>query len=293
MRARPAAKRPQRLPRTEEAWRRAASAARIVQAGEERCQWHVLLPRCLRHGQHVRHRSASPIGPGLEAQLSQDDRIAQVPLRLVVVGGQPRDVEEGEHLPLEVPDAMLKPCDAGVYRELLVGGQPAEPDPDAVPSPPVLAVLRALPIVVDGHERHQEPLGERPTLDVHQLARFPPQVGPAVLVVEALHVPVHRVEVGDRDARDLERRAAERDPVADVQAELIAAYDNCLAFLDAQVGRLLDGLKRITILDDTLVYYIIGDNGSSAEGGMNGLYNEYTYFNGQHEKVEDILPGIS
>ena len=37
------------------------------------------------------------------------------------------------------------------------------------------------------------------------------------------------------------------------------------------------------------VFYLVGDNGASAEGGMNGLFNEMTYFNGVGENVEDIL----
>jgi len=44
--------------------------------------------------------------------------------------------------------------------------------------------------------------------------------------------------------------------------------------------RLLDGLQKLNILDDTLVYYIIGDNGASAEGTLNGAYNEMANFNG-------------
>src|SRR5206468_3399589 len=42
-------------------------------------------------------------------------------------------------------------------------------------------------------------------------------------------------------------------------------------------------------LDNTLIFYIVGDNGASAEGGMVGLYNEYTYFNQAPETVQDIL----
>jgi arylsulfatase A-like enzyme len=42
----------------------------------------------------------------------------------------------------------------------------------------------------------------------------------------------------------------------------------------------LDGLKTLGISDDTLVYYIIGDNGASAEGTLNGAYNEMANFNG-------------
>ena len=37
------------------------------------------------------------------------------------------------------------------------------------------------------------------------------------------------------------------------------------------------------------IFYIVGDNGASAEGGMNGLFNEMTYFNGVRETVADIL----
>ena len=36
-------------------------------------------------------------------------------------------------------------------------------------------------------------------------------------------------------------------------------------------------------LDNTLVFYIVGDNGASAEGGMSGMFNEMTYFNGVQE----------
>ena len=42
-------------------------------------------------------------------------------------------------------------------------------------------------------------------------------------------------------------------------------------------------------LDNTLIFYIVGDNGASAEGTMNGVFNEMTYFNGVPETVPDIL----
>jgi arylsulfatase len=45
------------------------------------------------------------------------------------------------------------------------------------------------------------------------------------------------------------------------------------------VGRLIDSLEADGVLADTLVYYIIGDNGASAEGSLNGTFNETTYFN--------------
>jgi arylsulfatase len=66
-------------------------------------------------------------------------------------------------------------------------------------------------------------------------------------------------------------------PVLRRQMEVYAAF---LEHTDHHVGRLLDALEDLEILDDTLVYYIIGDNGASAEGTMNGTYNEMINFNG-------------
>ncbi len=57
-------------------------------------------------------------------------------------------------------------------------------------------------------------------------------------------------------------------------------YAGFMEYTDHHVGKILDGLEKLGILDDTLVYYIIGDNGASAEGGINGCYNEMSYFNG-------------
>lgn len=57
-------------------------------------------------------------------------------------------------------------------------------------------------------------------------------------------------------------------------------YAGFLEFTDHHVGRLIDSLQKLSILDDTLVYYILGDNGASAEGGINGCFNEMSYFNG-------------
>ena len=61
------------------------------------------------------------------------------------------------------------------------------------------------------------------------------------------------------------------------EAEVYAGF---LEYTDYHVGRLLDSLEALNILEDTLVYYIIGDNGASAEGGVNGCFNEMSYFNG-------------
>jgi len=66
-------------------------------------------------------------------------------------------------------------------------------------------------------------------------------------------------------------------PVLRRQMEVYAGF---LEFTDHHVGRLLDVLDELEIADDTLIYYIIGDNGASAEGTLNGTFNEMINFNG-------------
>ena len=66
-------------------------------------------------------------------------------------------------------------------------------------------------------------------------------------------------------------------PVLRRQMEVYAGF---LEYTDHHVGRLMDALQKLGVLDDTLVYYIIGDNGASAEGTLNGTYNEMINFNG-------------
>jgi hypothetical protein len=70
------------------------------------------------------------------------------------------------------------------------------------------------------------------------------------------------------------------------QAEVFAGF---LEMTDHEIGRVVEAVEAVGGLDNTLVFYIVGDNGTSAEGGMNGLFNEYTYFNGVHEQVPDLL----
>jgi arylsulfatase A-like enzyme len=57
-------------------------------------------------------------------------------------------------------------------------------------------------------------------------------------------------------------------------------YAGFLEHTDHHVGRLVDALEDLGVLEDTLVYYIIGDNGASAEGTVNGSFNETVIFNG-------------
>lgn len=66
-------------------------------------------------------------------------------------------------------------------------------------------------------------------------------------------------------------------PVLRREMEVYAGF---LEYTDHHVGRIFDFLEKLDIMDDTLIYYIIGDNGASAEGNVNGCFNEMSYFNG-------------
>ena len=70
---------------------------------------------------------------------------------------------------------------------------------------------------------------------------------------------------------------AELKPVLERQMECYAGF---LEHTDHNVGRIVDALEGLEVLDDTIIYYIIGDNGASAEGTMNGAFNEMANFNG-------------
>jgi arylsulfatase A-like enzyme len=70
------------------------------------------------------------------------------------------------------------------------------------------------------------------------------------------------------------------------QMEVFAGFAE---YTDTEIGRLVNAIGDLGELDNTLVFYIVGDNGASAEGAMNGLFNEMTYFNGVSETVADIL----
>ena len=65
-----------------------------------------------------------------------------------------------------------------------------------------------------------------------------------------------------------------------VLARQMEVYAGFLEHTDHHVGRLIDALQDLEVLDDTLVYYIIGDNGASAEGTIHGTFNELLSLNG-------------
>ena len=61
------------------------------------------------------------------------------------------------------------------------------------------------------------------------------------------------------------------------QADVYGAY---LAYTDNEIGRVIQAVEDMGQLDNTLIIYISGDNGASAEGMLNGTPNEFTTFNG-------------
>jgi len=86
--------------------------------------------------------------------------------------------------------------------------------------------------------------------------------------------------------KDWDKLTADEKKLFTRQMEVFAGFGE---YADTEVGRLVDAIRDIGQLDNTLIFYIVGDNGASAEGGMNGMFNEMTYFNGVSESVQDVL----
>jgi len=86
--------------------------------------------------------------------------------------------------------------------------------------------------------------------------------------------------------KDWDKLSADEKRLYLRQMEVFAAF---LDYTDHEIGRMLQAFADVSQADNTLVFYIAGDNGASGEGGENGLFNEYTYFNGVQEKVEDLV----
>jgi len=74
-----------------------------------------------------------------------------------------------------------------------------------------------------------------------------------------------------------------------VYARMMEVYAAALAHCDYQMGRILDAIAEQGELDNTLVIYIQGDNGASAEGTAQGLLNEMTFFNAIPEDFKEVL----
>jgi arylsulfatase len=85
------------------------------------------------------------------------------------------------------------------------------------------------------------------------------------------------------DIKDWDKLSATEKKLFERQMEIFAGFAE---HTDAEVGRLMQALEERGELENTIFFYIVGDNGSSAEGGMIGMYNENTYFNGVMETLD-------
>lgn len=88
------------------------------------------------------------------------------------------------------------------------------------------------------------------------------------------------------DIKDWDKLSADEKKLFIRQMEVYAGF---LEQTDYEVGRLASAIQDLGAMDNTIFIYIVGDNGASAEGQMNGMYNEMTYFNGIPESIPDML----
>ncbi len=89
--------------------------------------------------------------------------------------------------------------------------------------------------------------------------------------------------------KDWDKLTADEKRLFARQMEVFAGFGE---HTDHEIGRLVNAIEDMGQMDNTLFFYIVGDNGASAEGGMVGLFNEGTYFNGVAEKIGDLLKKI-
>jgi arylsulfatase A-like enzyme len=89
-----------------------------------------------------------------------------------------------------------------------------------------------------------------------------------------------------KDIKDWDKLSADEKKMFARQMEVFAGFGE---HTDHEIGRLYAAIEDLGVMDNTLFIYIVGDNGASAEGTMNGLFNEMTYFNGVPESVQDMM----
>ncbi len=77
------------------------------------------------------------------------------------------------------------------------------------------------------------------------------------------------------------------DKQRELYARMMEVYAAALSHMDHQINRILDAIEDTGEMDNTLVIYIMGDNGASAEGSPDGLLNEMTFFNNVKVPFED------
>jgi arylsulfatase A-like enzyme len=88
------------------------------------------------------------------------------------------------------------------------------------------------------------------------------------------------------DIKDWDKLSADEKKLFARQMEVYAGFAEQT---DYEVGRLISTIKELGVMENTLIIFIAGDNGASAEGQMNGMFSEMTYFSGIAETVPDML----
>ena len=88
------------------------------------------------------------------------------------------------------------------------------------------------------------------------------------------------------DIKDWDKLSADEKKLFTRQMEVYAGFAEQT---DYEAGRLISTIKDLGVMDNTVIIFIAGDNGASAEGQMNGMYSEMTYFSGVPETVPDML----
>ena len=89
-----------------------------------------------------------------------------------------------------------------------------------------------------------------------------------------------------KDIKDWATLSADEKKLFTRQMETYAGFAE---HTDNEIGRLYSAIEEIGQVDNTLFIYIVGDNGASAEGQMNGTFNEMSFFNAAPETVADML----
>lgn len=77
-----------------------------------------------------------------------------------------------------------------------------------------------------------------------------------------------------------------------IYARMMEVFAGYAAHCDYEMGRVIEAVKQMPGADNTVFVYIVGDNGASAEGGIEGSVNENLFFNGFPEKWQDNLKVI-
>jgi len=75
-------------------------------------------------------------------------------------------------------------------------------------------------------------------------------------------------------------------------ARQMEVYAGFAEHTDYHIGRLIDTLENLSLMENTAIFYLLGDNGASAEGKMNGLFNEYVGVNGDVEDLDYLLKNM-